>query len=216
MPDGMDPAEAVMLSDMVTTGFLGAEQANIQFGDTVCVVGIGPVGLMAVVGAVLSGSGRIFAVGSRPNCTAVAKEFGANDIIDYHAGDIADQILDATSGRGVDRVIIAGGNNDAFIQAIRMVRPGGTVSNINYLGSGDFVKLPREEWGCGMSHKTVTGGLTPGGRRRMEQMCALFEAGRIKPGKLITHRFQGFGHAEEALLLMKNKPQDLIKPVVLI
>ena len=216
LPDGVDPASAVMLSDMVPTGFHGAELADIQYGDSVCVIGIGPVGLMAVAGAVLRGAARVFAVGSRPNCIRVAKEYGATDIVNYRDGSIFEQIIEQTHGAGVDKVIVAGGDNDTFIDAVKICRPGGIIGNVNYLGSGDYVRIPRVEWGCGMGHKTITGGLMPGGRRRMEKLCALLETGRLDTAKLITHRFSGFAHLEEALLLMKDKPADLIKPVILI
>lgn len=216
LPEGVDPVSAVMLCDMVPTGFHGVELADIQFGDTVCVIGIGPVGLMAVAGAAIRGASRLFAVGSRPNCIEVAKEFGATDIINYREGDIVEQIMEKTNGEGVDRVVIAGGDNDTFIQAIKMLKPGGRIGNVNYLGEGDYVKIPRVEWGCGMGHKTVAGGLMPGGRLRMEKLAALMQTGRIDPGKLITHKFNGMEHMEEALMLMKDKPKDLIKPVIIL
>ncbi len=168
IPEGVDPIEAVMLCDMVPTGFHGVELADVQFGDTVCVIGIGPVGLMAVAGAVLRGASRLFAIGSRTKCVEVAKEFGATDIINYKEGDIVEQIMEKTQGKGVDKVIIAGGNVDTFIQAVKIVKPGGRIGNVNYLGEGEFIKIPRIEWGNGMAHKTIVGGLMPGGRLRME------------------------------------------------
>lgn len=216
IPDGIDPIDAVMLCDMVPTGFHGAELANVQFGDTVCVIGIGPVGLMAVAGAVLRGASKLFAVGSRPKCIEVAKEFGATDIVNYKEGDIVEQIFEKTNGKGVDKVIIAGGDNDTFIQAIKILKPGGHIGNVNYLGEGEFIKIPRVEWGFGMGHKTILGGLMPGGRLRMEKLLSMMQTKRINPGKLITHKFHGIEHIEEALLLMKDKPKDLIKPVVII
>ena len=216
LPESLDPAAAVMLSDMVPTGFHGVELADVQFGDTVCVVGIGPVGLMAVAGAALRGAARLFAVGSRPVCAEAAKAYGATDIINYREGDIVQQVLDQTHGHGVDRVILAGGDIDTFLQAVNMVKPGGYIGNVNYLGSCDYVRIPRVEWGCGMGHKTIRGGLMPGGRLRMEKLAALMETGRLDTSRLLTHRFQGFEHMEEALLLMKDKPRDLIKPVVIL
>ena len=216
LPDSLDPADAVMLSDMVPTGFHGVELADVQFGDSVCIIGIGPVGLMSVAGAALHGASRLYAVGSRPNCIEVAKAYGATDILNYKEGDIVEQIMEKTHGKGVDKVIIAGGDNDTFIQAVQMVKPGGRIGNVNYLGSGDYVKIPRIEWGCGMGHKTIAGGLMPGGRLRMEKLASLMETGRLDTSKLLTHRFQGFEHLEDALLLMKDKPRDLIKPVVMI
>lgn len=216
MPDDIDPAVAVMLSDMVPTGFHGVELADVQFGDTVVVIGIGPVGLMAVAGAALRGASHLYAVGSRPNCVQRAKEYGATDVIDYHNGDIFEQIMEKTHGMGVDRVIIAGGDADTFIPAIKMLKPGGKIGNVNYLGEGDYIKIPRAEWGCGMGHKIIAGGLMPGGRLRMEKLASLVQTGRLDISKLLTHKYTGFDHIEEALLLMKDKPKDLIKPVVII
>lgn len=216
LPDGVDPASATMLSDMVPTGFHGVELADVQFGDSVCVIGIGPVGLMSVAGAALRGASRLYAVGSRPNCINIAKEYGATDIINYREGDIVEQIMEKTHGKGVDRVIIAGGDNDTFAQAINILKPGGVIGNVNYLGEGDSIKIPRVEWGCGMGHKTVRGGLMPGGRLRMEKLVSLLETGRLDTSKLLTHKFNGFDKIEDALMLMKEKPKDLIKPVVII
>ena len=216
LPDRLDPAAACMLSDMVPTGFHGAELANIQFGDTVLVIGIGPVGLMAVAGAALRGAARILAVGSRPACVSAAKAYGATDIINYKDGPICEQTLQLTGGRGVDRVIVAGGGNETFAAAVKAIRPGGLIGNVNYLGEGESISIPRAEWVCGMGHKTLAGGLMPGGRLRMEKLAALMETGRLDTAPLITHVFHGFEKIEEALMLMKEKPADLIKPVVLI
>ena len=216
LPEGIDPAAAVMLSDMVPTGFHGVELAEVEFGDDVCVIGIGPVGLMSVAGAALHGASNLYAVGSRKVCADVAREYGATDILNYKNGDIVDQIMEKTHGKGVDKVIIAGGDNDTFIQAVKMVKPGGRIGNVNYLGSGDYIRIPRVEWGCGMGHKTIAGGVMPGGRLRMEKLASLISTRRLDTSKLLTHRFKGFDHIEEALMLMKNKPADLIKPVVVL
>lgn len=216
LPDDIDVAAASMLCDMVPTGFHGVELADVQFGDDVCVIGIGPVGLMAVAGAALRGASNLYAVGSRKKCTEVAREYGATDIINYREGSIVEQIMEKTHGKGVDRVVIAGGNVDTMIEAVTMLKPGGRIGNVNYLGSGDYVKIPRAEWGCGMGHKVIAGGLMPGGRLRMEKLATLIQTGRLDTSKLITHTFNGFDHMEESLLLMKDKPRDLIKPVVMI
>ena len=216
LPEGIDIADAVMLSDMVPTGFHGVELADVQFGDSVCVIGIGPVGLMAVAGAALRGASDLYAVGSRPNCIEIAKEYGATDIINYREGDIVEQIMSKTHGKGVDKVIVAGGDVDTMAQAISIVKPGGIIGNVNYLGSGEYVKIPRVEWGCGMGHKTISGGLMPGGRLRMEKLAKLLQTNRLDTSKLITHRFYGFDKIEDALMLMKDKPKDLIKPVVIL
>ena len=216
LPEKVDPVSAVMLSDMIPTGLHGAELADIRFGDSVCVIGIGPVGLMSVAGAALRGASRIYAVGSREVCVEAARKYGATTVVNYRDGDIADQINDLTSGRGVDRVIIAGGDVDTFASAVRMLKPGGVIGNVNYLGEGEYVRIPRAEWGAGMGHKTIAGGLMPGGRRRMEKLVSLIESKRLDPSHLITHRFQGMENIEKALMLMKDKPRSLIKPVVIL
>lgn len=215
LPEGMDLGAACMLSDMVPTGFHGMELADVQFGDNVAVLGIGPVGLMSVAAAAIRGAANIYAVGSRPNCVELAKEFGATKIINYREGDIVEQILEANGGRGVDKIVVAGGDNWSFDQAMRMLKPGGIIGNVNYLGEGDHVYIPRAEWGCGMGHKTLRGGLMPGGRLRSEKLARLVMANRIHPEKLITHTFHGLEGVEEALMMMKDKPKDLIKPLVL-
>lgn len=216
LPDSMSVEEACMLADMVPTGFHGAELADIQFGDTVLVVGIGPVGLMAVAGANLRGASRIIAVGSRPKTMEVARGYGATDFIDYKTGPIEEQVLKLTDGEGVDKAIIAGGNVNTFEAVIKALKPGGKLGNVNYLGSGTYIQIPRIEWGVGMGHKQIIGGLMPGGRYRLEKLARLITTGKLDVKPMITHRFEGFEHVEEALLLMKDKPKDLIKPVVVL
>jgi len=216
LPKEIPLEAAVMIPDMMTTGFHGAELADIELGATVVVFGIGPVGLMAVAGAKLRGAGRIIAVGSRPVCVEAAKYYGASDIIDYRNGAIDAQIMDLTKGEGVDAAIIAGANADIMATAVKVVKPGGTIANVNYFGEGDILPIPRLDWGCGMSHKTIRGGLCPGGRLRMERLINLVLYNRIDPSKLVTHVFHGFENIEKALMLMKDKPKDLIKPVVIV
>lgn len=216
IPEGVDPVLAPMISDMVPTGFHGVEQAEVKFGDEVLVIGIGPVGLMAVAGSALKGASRIIAVGTRPKCIEAAKAYGASDFISYKDGPIDEQVLEMTGGKGVDRVVIAGGNVDTFEEAVKSLKPGGRIGNVNYLGSGDYIKIPRVEWGVGMGHKVISGGLMPGGRLRMEKLAKLVSYGRLDLSHLVTHTFNGFEYIEESLILMKEKPADLIKPVVII
>ena len=140
----------------------------------------------------------------------------ATDILSYRDGDIDEQVLRLTEYRGVDRVLIAGGDESAFAQAVRALRPGGCVGNVNYLSSGDAIGIPRVAWGVGMGHKRIEGGLMPGGRLRMEKLAQLLLWKRLDVRPLSTHVFYGWGHLEEALLLMRDKPRDLIKPVVVL
>lgn len=214
LPENIDPVDACMLSDMVPTGFHGVELADVQFGDTVLVIGIGPVGLMSVAGAALRGASRIIAVGTRPLCVEAAKKYGASDFISYKNGPIDEQVLKMTNGKGVDKVVIAGGDCSTFEPAVKCLKPGGKIGNVNYLGSGQYINIPRVEWGVGMGHKQINGGLMPGGRLRMEKLGSLVSSGRLNVHHLVTHVFDGWDHLEEALFLMRDKPANLIKPVV--
>lgn len=214
LPETINVVDACMLSDMVPTGFHGVELADVQFGDEVLVIGIGPVGLMSVAGANLRGASRIIAVGTRPNCVAAAKKYGATEFVSYKDGTIEEQVLEMTHGKGVDKVIIAGGTVDTFESAVKALKPGGKIGSVNYLGSGTYINIPRVEWGVGMGHKQINGGLMPGGRLRMEKLGALVSSGRLDVSLLSTHIYEGWDHVPEALQIMKDKPADLIKPVV--
>jgi threonine dehydrogenase-like Zn-dependent dehydrogenase len=217
LPENVSLEAACMVTDMMTTGFYGSELADVKFGDTVVVFGIGPVGLMAVAGAKLRGAARLIAVGTRPNCVSLAKEYGATDIISYKDGNVADQIMALTGGKGVDASIVAGGDLDTFYTAIGVTRAGGgNIAMLNVLTEIDSVNIPNAVIGGFLSHKTIRGGLCPGGRKRMERLLAMVSAGRVDPSKLITHRFKGLDSMDEAFQLMVNKPKDLIKPIVLI
>ncbi|MCI5867418.1 MAG: NAD(P)-dependent alcohol dehydrogenase [Methanosphaera sp.] len=214
-PEELSDEAAVMLVDMWSTGMMGAENADIPLGGSVLVIGIGAVGLSAIAGAKLLGAGEIYAAGTRPISVKVAKKYGATNIINYKEGSIDQQVRDATDGAGVDSVIIAGGNlENTWKEAIASAKAGGTVSNVNYLSGADNVLIPRVEWGCGMSGIKITNGLCPGGRVRMERLASLALNKRADPELLVTHKFKGLEKIEEALYLMKDKPKDLIKPIV--
>lgn len=217
IPEGITLEQALMCVDVVTTGFTGAEYADIKIGDTVVVMGIGPIGLMAVEGARHLGAARIIAVGTRPVCVELAKEFGATDIISYRDGDVTEQVLKMTGGAGADSVIICGGGDEVFTQAVDMVRYGtGTVSNVNYYGGTGMLGFPKFSGGRGMAGKTIHTELAKGGRARIERLLSMVKYGRINPQKLVTHHLSGLDKVEEALYMMKEKQRDLIKVMVTI
>lgn len=215
LPDGVSPEAALMCVDMMSTGFHGVELAEVSFGDTVVVIGIGPVGLMAVAGAKLHGAARIIAVGTRPNCVKIAKEYGATDIISYKEGDIVKQVSMMIHG-GADKVILAGGNQETFAQAVMMTKEMGVMANVNYFDASATLSMPAIAWGLGMANKDIRGGFCPGGALRMMKLMDMIKYGRIDPTKLITHKFHGFKEIEDAFLLMDKKTPDLIKPIVYI
>lgn len=139
LPEGLSYEKALMVVDMMTTGFHGAELGNVKFGDTVVVFGIGPVGLMAVAGSKLMVAGQLIAVGTRPNCVQVAKEYGATDIISYKEGDLVEQIMKLTNNRGADVCIVTGGNAETLCQAYAATKCGGHMVNLNVItGVSDF------------------------------------------------------------------------------
>ena len=215
IPGTVTDEQALMSVDVMTTGFTGAEYADIKIGDTVCVMGIGPIGLMAVAGAKLRGAGRIIAVGTRPICVELAKYYGATDVLSYKDGDIVAQVKEMTGGVGVDATIIAGGTAEVLTQAYDMTRYGiGTISNINYFGGTGFLPLPIFSGGRGMCGKTLHMELAKGGRTRIERMLSMIQYGRVNPQPLVTHHLYGLDKVEEALYLMKDKPGDLIKVMV--
>lgn len=216
LPEDVSLEAACMAVDMMTTGFYGAELAEVKFGDTVVVYGIGPVGLMAVASAKLRGAGHIIAVGTRPNCVALAKEYGANDVISYKDGDLVQQIMELTGGKGADAAIVAGGGMEALNNAVGSVRFGyGNVAMLEVI-TGEAQMVLNNAYIAGfLAHKKIVGGLCPGGRKRMERMISLIQYDRVDPAKMITHRFHGLDSLEEAFMLMVDKPKDLIKPIVL-
>lgn len=215
IPEGITDEQALMCVDVVTTGFTGAEYADIKIGDTVCVLGIGPIGLMAVAGAALQGAGRIIAVGTRPICVELAKRYGATEVLSYKDGDIVEQVKQMTEGIGVDATIIAGGNAEVLTQAYDMTRYGiGTISNINYFGGTGYLPLPIFSGGRGMCGKTLHMELAKGGRMRIEHILSMVQYGRLDPSPLVTHHLEGLEKVEDALYMMRDKPKDLVKVMV--
>ncbi|NLZ50001.1 MAG: zinc-binding dehydrogenase [Clostridiales bacterium] len=216
LPEGVSLEAACMTVDMMTTGFYGPELAEVKFGDTVVVFGIGPVGLMAVAASKLRGAGRIIAVGTRPDCVKLAREYGATDIISYKEGNVGDQIKALTGGKGVDASIVAGGDLETLYTAIDVAKAGGgQIAMLNVLTEIESINIPNAAIAGFLAHKTIKGGLCPGGRKRMERLLSLIKYERVDPSKLITHRFKGLEHIEDAFYIMANKPKDLIKPIVL-
>lgn len=215
MPESVSAEDALMTVDMMSTGFYAVEQAEVKFGDTVVVFGIGPVGLMAVAGAALRGAGRIFAIGTRPNCAALAREYGATDIISYKEGDVVEQIIALVGGQ-VDCAILSGGKASIMNQALKLVKPNGHIANNNFFDISDKFEVSAMEWGLGMSDVTIRSSFCPGGADRIQRLLKVIEAGRVHPGKMLNYKYEGFDKIEDAFKVMDEKPRDLIKSCVTI
>ena len=211
--DSVPDDVAVYATDMMSTGFMGAEHGSIPLGGTVAVFAQGPVGLMATAGARLLGAGLIIAVESVSNRQELARHFGADEVVDFTKVDPVREILRLTGGRGVDSAIECLGSQATFEACVKATRPGGTISVAGYFGQGDYVQIPRVEWGVGMSDKTIRTGLCPGGRVRMERLLRLIQTGRIDPSPLTTHRF-AFNEVENAFHLMETKGDGVVKPLI--
>jgi threonine dehydrogenase-like Zn-dependent dehydrogenase len=213
IPDTLPDEKAVYACDMLSTGFMGAEHAAIPLGGSVVVFAAGPVGLMAIQGAKLLGAGQIFAVENVPRRQELARHFGADEVIDFTKEDPVARLLERTDGRGVDSAIEALGSEETFMNCVRATRPGGTISNVGYHGTGEFVRIPRLDWGVGMNEKTIRTGLCPGGRERMGRLMHFLASGRVDPTPMTTHQF-AFADIEKAFGLMDRKEDGIIKPLI--
>jgi threonine dehydrogenase-like Zn-dependent dehydrogenase len=213
IPDGVSDDVAVYCCDMLSTGFVGAENANIPIGGTVAIFAQGPVGLMATAGAKLRGAGLIIAVDSIPARQELAQFYGADVIVDNSKVDSVEKILSLTGGIGVDSAIEALGADITFQNAVAATKPGGTISNIGYHGQGEFVHIPRVAWGVGMAEKTIRTALCPGGSLRMERLLQVLLMKRIDPTKMTTHTFP-FNQLDTAFDIMDKKKDGVIKPLI--
>lgn len=213
IPDDVPDEKAVYCADMLSTGFVGAENANIPLGGTVAIFAQGPVGLMATAGARLKGAGLIIAVESIAARKELALFYGADVVVDPTAGDPVKAILDYTGGLGVDSAVEALGAEATFQAAIKATKPGGTISNVGYHGHGDYVGIPRVEWGVGMAEKTIRTDLCPGGRLRLTRLLRLLQSGRVDPTRMTTHTFP-FAELPHAFDIMTKKSDGVIKPLI--
>ena len=214
IPDSLTDEQVAYCTDMMSTGFMGAEHAAIPIGGSVAVFAQGPVGLMGTAGARLLGAGLVIAVESVPRRKELAKHFGADVVIDFKDQDPVQAILDLTGGQGVDSSIEALGSQATLEACIKATRAGGTISNVGYHGHGEYLQIPRVDWGVGMSDKTIRTGLCPGGAERMKRLMRLLETGRVDPTPLTSHRFK-FAEIEKAFRMMQTKEDGMLKPLIL-
>ena len=213
IPDSVPDEKAVYTADMMSTGFAGAENAEIPLGGTVAIFAQGPVGLMSTVGAKLQGAGLIIAVDGMPNRLEMARHFGADITINFKEKDPVEEIIRITGGQGVDSAIECLGGQPTFEACIKCTAPGGVISVVGYYGEGDYVKIPRLEWGVGMSNKKIVTDLCPGGKVRMKRLMRLLETGKVDPTPMTTHRFK-FEELPKAFEMMDTKEDNILKPLI--
>jgi len=186
IPDELTDEQVVLLADIASTGFSGAESANIRIGDSVVVFAQGPIGLCATAGAKLLGASLIIGVDGDDNRLSMAKRMGADVVLDYRDVDVVAEIKRLTDG-GADVAIEALGIQQTFESALRSLRPGGTLSSLGvYSGK---LQIPYEAFAAGIGDHRIVTTLCPGGKERMRRLMEIVRAGRVDFTPLLTHTF---------------------------
>ena len=184
LPEGVSDEQAVMLSDILPTGFeIGVQYGRVKPGDTVAVIGAGPVGLAVVATAGLYGAAAVVAVDLDENRLERAREFGATHTVASSVADWKDQVLAVTDGAGVDVAVEAVGIPETFQMAVDLVRPGGNVANVGVHGRP--VELHLEDlWiqNINISMGLVNANTTP-------MLLRLVEQQKIAAEMFATHHF---------------------------
>ncbi len=188
VPDGLTDEQVLMCPDIMSTGFSGAERGEIRIGDTVAVFAQGPIGLCATAGARLQGATTIIAVDSVPTRMAMSRQLGADHVVDFSAVDPVQEIMRLTDGRGVDVAIEALGTQATFESALRVLRPGGTLSSLGVYSTD--LRIPLGPFGAGLADLRIVTTLCPGGKERMRRLMAVVASGRVDLKPLVTHRFK--------------------------
>ena len=186
IPDELTDEQVVLLADIASTGFSGAESGNIRIGDTVVVFAQGPIGLCATAGAKLMGASLIVAIESDPVRMEMAKRMGA-DVVLNPESDVIAEVKRLTSG-GADVAIEALGLQETFENSLRCLRPGGTLSSLGvYSGK---LQMPYDAFAAGLGDYKIVTTLCPGGKERMRRLMAMVQSKRFDPTPLITHSFK--------------------------
>ncbi len=184
LPEGVSDDQAVMLSDILPTGFeIGVQYGRVKPGDTVAVIGAGPVGLAAITTASLYGAATIIAVDLDANRLEKAREFGATDVVLSGDADWKKQVLALTDGQGVDVAIEAVGIPATFSMCTEIVRPGGNIANVGVHGKS--VELHVEDlWiqNINISMGLVNANTTP-------MLLKLVAQKKVPAEKFATHHF---------------------------
>jgi alcohol dehydrogenase len=211
VPDDLTDEQVLMCPDIMSTGFAGAESGAIRIGDMVAVFAQGPIGLCATAGARLMGATTIIAVESVPARIEMARAMGADHVVDFTKADPVAEIMSLTDGRGVDVSIEALGLQTTFEGALRVLRPGGTLSSLGVY-SGDL-KIPLDAFHAGLGDHTIRTTLCPGGKERMRRLIETIASGRVDTRPLVTHRFK-LDQIEEAYDLFANQRDGVLKVAI--
>ena len=213
VPDGLADEQVLMCPDIMSTGFKGAENANINIGDIVAIFAQGPIGLCATAGARLKGASTIIAVDGNNQRLAMAKKMGADITFNFNEVDVVDEILKLTGGRGVDSSIEALGLKTTFEQALKVLKPGGTLSSLGVYS--EDLTIPMAYFASGLGDHTIRTALCPGGKERMRRLMNVIESGRVDLSEMVTHTYalddiieayDLFMHQRDGVLKIAIKP----------
>jgi alcohol dehydrogenase len=183
VPEGMSDEVALFAGDVMGTGYHAVAHAGLRAGDSVAVLGLGPVGLCAVQAALAAGASRVFAVDSVEARLAMAESFGAAPVPLDEEPKRA--VRAETGGRGVDVVVDAVGDPGPLAMAVSLCRDAGTVSGIGaYAGQGE-VPLGLA-WLKGLTLRLGLANVIA----HVDRVLGLLEAGRLDPAPLVTHRMK--------------------------
>ncbi len=203
IPDGVSVEQAVLLTDILPTAFFGARNAELRPGQSAAVIGLGPVGQLAVECAHLCGAARVFAIDRIPERLAAAEAAGATPV---HADRAAEEILQATGGLGPDAVIEAVGADATIQLALQLVRPSGVVSVVGVNVRLDF---PFPMALALMKNLTFRIGVCPI-PELWDELIPLVQAGRLRPERVFTHRMP-LSEGSEAYRIFDQKRGGVLK-----
>ncbi|WNV84839.1 zinc-dependent alcohol dehydrogenase family protein [Umezawaea sp. Da 62-37] len=200
LPPGVSDEAALMLADILPTSYeVGVLNGQVSPGDTVVVVGAGPIGLAAIMTAQLFSPGHIVAVDLAQSRLQAAKQFGADTVV-VVGDDPQAAVAELTDGLGADVVVEAVGVPESFELCTRLVRPGGRVANIGVHGKPATLHL-EDLW---IRNITITTGLVD--TRSTPTLLRMLSTGQLDAGRFLTHRF-GL-HEMEAAYDVFSKPQE--------
>jgi threonine dehydrogenase-like Zn-dependent dehydrogenase len=186
IPDELTDEQVVLLADIASTGFSGAESGNVQIGDSVVVFAQGPIGLCATAGAKLMGASLIIGVDSDETRLNMSRRLGADVTLNHLEVDVVAEVKRLTGG-GADVAIEALGTQGTFENALRCLRPGGTLSSLGvYSGK---LQVPYDAFAAGLGDYRITTTLCPGGKERMRRLMEVVKGGRVDFTPLLTHTF---------------------------
>ncbi|MDQ7777413.1 MAG: zinc-dependent alcohol dehydrogenase family protein [Paracoccus aminovorans] len=185
IPEGVDEEALVMLSDIMPTGMeIGVQAGRVKPGDTIAIVGAGPVGMSVLLTAQFYAPERIIMIDMDAARLELARQFGATDVIRVGDGDAVASVMALTGGQGVDVAIEAVGIPATFDICQKIVSAGGNIANVGVHGKP--VQLHIEEpW---IKNINIAMGLVCTNTTPM--LLKTLRSGRVDPGKLVTHRFK--------------------------